>query len=259
MSTYAINAFTVNDTLLAGRDLLRIAKGKRLHRTVAAALGRVKRTNEALEAASRSTQMEDDPLVLGGSEEPAHEGLFLPLVSVRKSFASVRDLLKVHAQLPEGDPLGDTARALLAALFPEGASFLSSDASELDIACGRLLERAAQRSFAKALHSLGCDPHLKAAKAAYSALVEARQAAADAPVESKTGDNLALYQAALEALRDYARLVEAHALIENVALDRVLLAPLANRRLARKRTAKPSASEPANDDTQDQVPPSRVA
>lgn len=258
MSTYAIHSFTVNDTLLAGRDLLRTAKGKRLHRAVAAALAVVKRTNEALEAASRSTGMEDDPLLLGGSEEPAREGTFLPLVSVRKTFASVRDLLKVHAQLPEGDALGDLARAVLAALFPEGTAFLAADAGELEIECGRVLDRAAHKRVAKALHTLGCVPHLKAAKGAYSALVTARQAAADAPVESSTDASAALYPAALEALREYARVVEATALIEDATLDRVLLAPLANRRLARKRTQKSSAFEPANDPA-DQAPDSRVA
>lgn len=259
MSSYAIHAFTVNDTLLAGRDLLRIAKGKKLHRALAAALVRVKRTNEALDTASRSTPREDDPRVLGGSEAPAHEGLFLPLVALRKTFASVRDLLKVHAQLPEGDSLGDDARAVLGALFPEGTTFLASGASELDVACGRVLDRAAHPKVAKALHTLGCAPHLKAAKAAYAAFVAAREASVAAPVASTSKDTLALYRAALEALREYARLVEAHALLEDASLDRVLLAPLAHRRIARKRAAKPTAIEPEQDDPADQAPPSRAA
>jgi hypothetical protein len=229
MSTYAIHAFTVNDALVAGRDLLRIAKGKKLHRTLAAALVRVKRTNEALDAASRSIPKEDDPLVLGGSEAPAQEGLFLPLVALRKAFAAVRDLLKAHAQLPEGDSVGDTARAVLAALFPEGTGFL------------------------------GCNPHMKAAKTAYGAFVMAREASVDAPVESSSNDNVAIYRAALEAMREYARLVEAHALLEGASLDRVLLAPLAHKRIARQRAPKGITPEPTEGDMIDEAPPSRAA
>ncbi|MBK8214292.1 MAG: hypothetical protein IPK71_11140 [Myxococcales bacterium] len=259
MSTYAIHAFTVNDALVAGRDLLRIAKGKKLHRTLAAALVRVKRTNEALDAASRSIPKEDDPLVLGGSEAPAQEGLFLPLVALRKAFAAVRDLLKVHAQLPEGDSVGDTARAVLAALFPEGTGFLTSDASELDVACGRVLERTAHPKVAKALQTLGCNPHMKAAKTAYGAFVMAREASVDAHVESSSNDNVAVYNDAIDALREYARLVEAHALLEGASLDRVLLAPLAHKRIARQRAPKGITPEPTEGDRIDEAPPSRAA
>jgi len=258
MSTYAIHSFTVNDALVAGRDLLRIAQGKKLHRTLAAALVRVKRTHEALDATSRSIPKEDDPLVVGGSEAPAREGLFLPLVSLRKSFAAVHDLLKVHAQLPEGHSLGDSARAVLAALFPEGTGFLTSGASELDVACGRVLQRARHPKVEKALRTLGCNPHMKAAKAAYGAFVTAREASVEAPVVKSSSDNAAIYNDAIDALREYARLVEAYALLEGASLDHVLLAPLAHKRMARQRP-KAIAPEPTASDRIDEAPPSRAA
>jgi len=100
---------------------------------------------------------------------------------------------------------------------------------------------------------------MKAAKTAYGAFVMAREASVDAPVESTSNDNVAIYRAALEAMREYARLVEAYALLEGASLDRVLLAPLAHKRIARQRAPKDITPEPTEGDMIDEAPPSRAA
>ena len=265
MSLFTINAYTTTEVLIAGRDLLRLSKGRRLHRSIVAALAKVKATNEALDELSLAKVMEDDPLAAGGESDATTDRMAVHMGTVRKSFASVAEMLRIQSALPEGDPMGDKARKLLASLFPEDTGFLRGTAAELDLQCGRVLERAAQKTQSAWLAALGCAPHMKAAKSAYADLVAARQAAADAQVAEKVG--LATYQAAVEALREYARLVQAHAAIEANSLDRELLAPLANRRVVRRASpteatapVKPVQPVPVQQDTmQDEAPPSRAA
>lgn len=265
-SLYAIGTLTTNETLAAGRDLLRLANGKRLHAVVARALGEVKLTHETLDRLRRPRPEVDDPL--RASNQAA------PMIAVRRSFAALAEVLRGHEALPEGEPLGDKARLASAALFPRGTSFLSGKVVDLDIACGDVLEAARKKDVAAALQELACASHVKASAKVLAELRRSREAFSSTPDEVRDADapQVTAFEArgaALAALREYARCVllvaELQGERDGGELARGLLTPLAKLRSARRAeaahdaAADQAAPEDATVEETEAAPPSRAA
>ena len=266
MKRYSLHALTTNEALLLAHNVVRIAKastaGKRgLHPKIAEVLARVQLTQKSLDASSRSREQEDDPL---GSQSDSPKPHVPTLMSaVRARFAGLASVLRRLAELPADDTTGAKARAVEGALFRHGTGYLNGSAADLSVRCGRVLDRAREKTIAAQLLQIGCAPLVKAAAAALADLRESYDASACRPAEEPSGsEGLAKLVEATAALREYVVAVQAVDYADGTDLERELLAPLANRHVKRvKRAQRPveTTPTPAESSEADEAPPSRAA
>ncbi len=236
MKTYNLTGCNINEALTLAEDLLRLAKGRKLHPRIVRALRNMRATRDALEEASRARDGDGPP-----SAPPRQ-----PQVAVRSVFASMGEVLRAHAEVAVDAEIVAEAKQTYAAVFPQGTAFLRGTMADLDVQCGRVLDRAQDEENATSIERLGCGALLPLAIAALADLRRARQASATAVAEA-TADRHAVFMSALDALRDYALAVQAIDVAEDTAQHEELLAPLANRRAPRRggSAPQPAGSLPA--------------
>lgn len=118
------------------------------------------------------------------------------------AFAALRDWLAAWARLPPGHEAGDSARALLGRLFPDGLDFVRFPVPKQRAAAGAKLGVIESEDLTPAIEKLGGAPileHLLVTHAAYSKAIDnAKAAPIELPAIREKLDRL------LDALQIYA-------------------------------------------------------
>jgi hypothetical protein len=247
MKTYNLHACDSNEALTLSGDILTAGRARR-HPKLSRALRDVKNARDVLASVCAARDAADAADTSGVTPR---------MRVVRSVFAALAGTVELRAGIAIEHPLVAEARRTLDAVFPSGKAFLGGTAGDLEIECGRVLDRARTLPNAVALERMGAGKVLDLAEHALAELSAARQAVALAVHEDAVDGHTALQQV-IDALRAYAENVQAIDIVEGTEREDELLAPLANRKIARRAPAAPPPA-PADTPEIEAAPPSRAA